>query len=205
MSKSDAARDGKFLGHEISSRQVTELIGIARGLVADGEVNDAEIEFLHRWLVANSAAKSNAVLAVLLERIRDIYSDGYVDEDERASLTDVLIQFTGNDFELGEILKPTTLPLCDPAPNLEFDGKRFCFTGTFAYGRRKACEAIVEQYGATCVGNVSWGTHYLVIGDYATSSWKQSTFGRKIESALEFRSGGSPIAIIAEHHWRNYI
>lgn len=205
MSIQDAARDGRFLRGNIGDRQITELVGVARGLVADGELNDIEIEFLHRWLVANAAAQANPMIGLLLERIRDIYADGYVDESERADLTDLLTQLTGNDFELGEVLKSTTLPVTDPAPNLEFEGRTFCFTGTFSYGKRAQCEDIVRRYGANCSSQVTHGTNYLVIGEYATASWQHSSFGRKIEQALALREKGIPIAIVAEHHWRDYI
>lgn len=205
MSLQDAARNGRYLRSQIGNRQVAELVGVARGLVADGELNDAEIAFLHRWLVASDAAQSNPMIGLLLERIRDIFADGYVDESERGDLTDLLMQLTGNDFELGEVLKATSLPITDPAPNLDFDGRTFCFTGTFSYGKRSACEAAVTRYGASCSPQVTQGTHYLVIGEYATASWQHSSFGRKIEQAVALRQKGHPIAIVAEHHWRNYI
>lgn len=48
--------DDKFYnrvgGDRISSRQVDELIGLARGLAADGSINKAEVEFLQKWLAA---------------------------------------------------------------------------------------------------------------------------------------------------------
>ena len=74
-----------------------------------------------------------------------------VDESERNDLTDTLIALTGNDFEIGEVAKSASLPLTEPAPNLDFDGKIFCFTGTFTFGTRKACEAAVARYGAICL------------------------------------------------------
>jgi hypothetical protein len=40
-------------GDRIASRQIDELIGIARGLVADDQINQAEVEFLQKWLAAN--------------------------------------------------------------------------------------------------------------------------------------------------------
>lgn len=205
MDQSDQARAGRFAKLAINDRQVSELIGVARGLVADGELNDHEIEFLHRWLAANSSSQANPMVALLLERIRDIYADGYVDESERNDLTDTLIAISGNNFELGEVLKSSTLPITEPAPNLEFDGKLFCFTGTFTFGKRASCEAAVKRYGAACTPQLTKGTDYLVIGEYATSAWSQSSFGRKIEQALEWRQGGAPIHIVAESHWRDYI
>ena len=45
----------------ISSRQIDELIGIARGLTADGKINQTEIEFLQKWLAANSVISDQPV------------------------------------------------------------------------------------------------------------------------------------------------
>lgn len=205
MDKNDAARNGRYSGQAIKERQVSELIGIARGLVADNELNDAEIEFLQKWLVANDAVKADPIIGILLERIGEIYADGKVDDEERLSLTATLAQFASNEFELGELLVSTTLPITAPAPSLEFIGKKFCFTGTFLLGHRTKCEAEVTLRGAVCGSKPCQQTDYLVIGHYATSAWKNSSYGRKIEQAVELRSNGSPIAIVSESHWRSHL
>ncbi|WP_261321812.1 hypothetical protein [Rhizobium leguminosarum] len=65
------------LGNDrITSRQVDELIGLARGLVADGSVNQAEVEFLEKWLVANAGISDLPILSTLYYRVRDILADG---------------------------------------------------------------------------------------------------------------------------------
>ena len=197
----DDARLGRYLGHEISDRQVTQLIGIAQGLVADGTLNDPEIHFLHKWLASNGSARRNPVAAMLVRRLDDVLADGVIDEDERADLMQTMISLTASDFELGEVVKSTSLPLCDPQPALSTTGARYCFTGTFTYGRRKACEAVMEELGAQ-VGNLVNSTDFLVIGAYATDAWKQENFGRKIEKAVKMRDEGLPIHIVSEAHWR---
>lgn len=188
----------------ISSRQIDELIGISRGLIADGQVNQAEAEFLQKWLAANSAASDQPLIRDLYKRVSEFLKDGVLDEDERASLFDTLNGFTNGDFELGEVLKPTTIPLCSPAPTLSFYNTRYCFTGTFVFGQRKDCEAAVIQRGAM-TGGLSQKTQVLVIGSYATESWKHSSFGNKIMQAIEWRSDGVPISIVSESHWRGHL
>lgn len=184
----------------IDDRLVNELIGLARGMVADGKVDQAEAEYLHAWLVANSGVSRNPVVANLLTRVSSYLSDGHLDSEEAADLFDTLHQFTGGDLSLGEIMKSTSLPLDQPAPTLEFEGSRFCFTGTFAFGSRAECEAHVASLGATA-GGLSNKTAYLVIGVYATDSWAHSSYGRKIEKALEMKQKGLPILIVGEEHW----
>lgn len=201
---SDQARAGKFLGQRMGEKQIHELIGIARGLLADGHLNDGEIDFLHRWLAASDSARANPLVSQLVARLDSAMADGVIDETERADLFSTMQALTANDFELGEVLKSSTLPLCDPAPDLAFSNARLCFTGTFTYGKRSECEAISAAMGAIC-GSLTQKTRYLVIGEYATDSWKHSSFGNKIMQAVEWRDSGIPISIVSEQHWRQFL
>lgn len=191
-------------GDRISSRQMDELIGIARGIAADGLLNQPEVEFLQKWLAANLDISDQPVIRTLYERVNAVLSGGVADDDECAELLDTLNRFSSGDFELGEVLKATSLPLCDPEPGLEFVGQRYCFTGTFSYGQRKHCEqAVVERGGSA--GALSLSTNVLVIGLYATSSWKHSAFGNKILQACEWRDAGRPLSIVSERHWVTHL
>ncbi|WP_210485726.1 BRCT domain-containing protein [Microvirga antarctica] len=194
----------KVGGDRISSRQMDELIGVARGLAADNKINQEEVEFLQKWLAANIHISDQPLIRTLYQRVNDILADGLADEVERAELLDTLNRFSSRDFELGEILKATTLPLCDPAPVLSFANKRFCFTGTFGYGQRKHCEQAVTSRGSIA-GPLNQTINYLVIGVYATESWKHSSFGHKILKAAEWRARGVPVAIVSEEHWTRHL
>lgn len=191
-------------GDRIRSRQVDELIGIARGIAADGTINQSEVEFLQRWLAANLSISDQPLLRTLYDRVEAVLSDGVADPEECRDLLDTLNSFSNGDFELGEVLKATTLPVCDPAPMLTFAGRSYCFTGTFNYGQRKHCEAaVVERGGAS--GSLTRRTDVLVIGLYATESWKHSSFGHKIMKAVDMRDGGVPITIVSEEHWTRHL
>jgi NAD-dependent DNA ligase len=191
-------------GDRIASRQIDELIGIARGLVADNAINLAEVEFLQKWLAANLHISDQPVVSVLFKRITEMLADGVVDADEKSELLDTLNQFSNRDLGLGEILKSTSLPLDEPEPDLTFPGQRYCFTGTFNFGQRKECEAAVERLGAIA-GSLTQKTNVLVVGIYATDSWKHSSFGNKIMKACQWRDSGLPISIVSEVHWKRYI
>lgn len=194
----------RFGGDRIASRQIDELVGLARGVAADGDINQAEAEFLQKWLAANVVISQQPLIRTLYERINEALADGVLDDEEKMSLLETLGSFSNRDFELGEVLKSSTLPLCDPAPTLSFAGRTYCFTGTFIYGQRKACErAVVERGGVS--GGLSRKTEVLVIGAYATDSWKHSTFGNKILQASEWREEGWPISIVSEEHWTRHL
>jgi len=165
----DEALHNRLGGDRITSRQIDELIGIARGVAADGQINQAEVEFLQKWLAANTTISDQPIIAKLYQRVSEILSDSCVDPEEAGELLETLNSLATRDFELGEVLKSTTLPLCTPPPNLLFSGQRYCFTGTFNFGQRKACEQAVSGLGAEA-GSLTKKTNVLVIGMYATES-----------------------------------
>jgi NAD-dependent DNA ligase len=188
----------------ITSRQIDELVGLARGIAADGTINQAEVEFLQKWLAANMGISDQPMIRNLYARVNGILSDGVADADECHDLLDTLNSFSSRDFELGEVMKATTLPLCDPAPILTFRERRYCFTGTFNFGQRKDCESAVEWRGGSA-GSLTQKTDVLVIGMYATESWKHSSFGTKIVKAVDMRADGVPISIVSEEHWVGHL
>ena len=185
----------------LDDRQINELIGLAHGLTADGIINQAEAEYLQKWLVAHIDVRDNPIAANLLNRVNSMLSDAVIQQDEAHELFETLQKFSGGNFELGEVLKSTSLPLDAPPPELSFSNTQFCFTGTFAFGARKDCEAAVEKLGGRC-GSLTMHTNYLVIGIYAKGSWAHSPYGRKIERAIEMKQEGVPIHIVGEQHWR---
>ena len=184
----------------LDDRQVNELLGLSHGIIADGKVSMEESQYLQKWLVANTAVKENPLVSNLLLRVNDMLSDNNLDPEEAQELFETLRNFSGGDFEIGELLKSSSLPLDNPQPDISFDKTNFCFTGTFAFGTRKHCEEAVTSRGASA-GSLTAKTNYLVIGVYATDSWAHSSYGRKIEKAVEMKAKYSPISIIGEQHW----
>lgn len=188
----------------LQSRQVDELIGLARGLIADGTIVPSEVAFLEKWLVTNMSVSQQPLITTLYDRVTAILADGVVDQDECRDLFAALSAFTASDAELGEASKACSLPVCEPAPVLTFNDRAYCFTGTFRFGQRKHCEQAVSTRGGIG-GSLTKKTNYLVIGAYATESWKHSSFGNKILKAVEMRSSGLPISIVAEDHWARHL
>ncbi|MFU7528291.1 BRCT domain-containing protein [Qipengyuania sp. ASV99] len=203
MAKNDQVLN--TLGRDrISSRQVDELIGLARGVCADGIINEREAEFLMSWLAANASVSDQPLIGSLYKRISEMLSDGELDVDEQTELLETLGGLTGGRVELGEVLKATTLPICRPPPILAFSDQKYCFTGTFAFGQRKQCEAAIIERGGSA-GSLTMKTNVLVIGEYATESWKHSSMGNKILKAVEMRDQGFSISIVDEQHWRQFL
>ena len=98
----------------------------------------------------------------------------------------------------------TNLPVED-VDVIDFDGSLFCFTGTFLYGTRAACHKATESAGGVAAKGITKKLNYLVIGTNTTQSWANTSFGRKIEKAVDYRDSGVPLAIISEACWISFL
>ena len=70
----------------LDDRAINELLGLAKGIAADGIVNQKEAEFLQKWLVANTAVKDNPIIAALFKRINEMLEDNNLDDEEAQEL-----------------------------------------------------------------------------------------------------------------------
>lgn len=192
-----------FNRKNIDERQIDTLIGISKGLTADGLVQHAEAEFLLTWLVQSRNASSNPIILNLLGKVAAMLEDGVLDAEESQELLSILRRVTGESSVVGELARTASLPVDNPVPPVIFESRLFLFTGTCAFGTRKQCQEATEALGGLNAQSVSKSLHYLVLGTYVTDSWAHETFGRKIEKAMTYREQGVPIAIITEEHWAN--
>jgi NAD-dependent DNA ligase len=187
---------------KLIDRQVQEMLGLAKGIICDGVVNDAEVVALRQWFLANPDVTMKYPGNHLAARVMATFEDGIVDEDERAELTHLLTSLVGEpEIGVGNMNNTTRLAFNNPLPFVLFDGREFVFTGTCAYGTRKKCEAEVAARGGRCSKTVTSRCDFLVVGLIASPSWTFSTHGRKIEEAVESRSQGHRLAIVPEEHW----
>jgi len=191
----------RFNKRNIIDRQIDTLVGLGKGLVADGKIDQGEAEFLLSWLVQNQQYGESPIVANLFQKVSRMLEDGVLDETESAELLALLKSFSGEKSEIGELGKPTSLPLDNPVPRIVFVGKQFLFTGTCVFGTRRDCQAAVDSLGGLNSSKVTKSLDYLVIGTYVTDSWAHETYGRKIEQAMSYRESGLPIAIITEEAW----
>ena len=194
----------KFNRKSIDDRQVDGLIGIARGILADGVVSDLEISYLHEYLVQAARTTQSPIVQRIFDVVDSVVEDGVIDEQERKEVTGILNGLIGEGSEVGELLKSSTLPLDNPFPKLKLiESTEFCFTGKFCYGSRRECMKIVEEMGMRTTQTLrKRTTDYLVVGHYATDSWIHESYGRKIENAVDWKEyEDHPIKVISEYHW----
>lgn len=186
-------------------RTTDELIGICRGILADGSINQAEVAFLQTWLSNHKPFANDYPFNVLMPQIASALEDGRLTSDEERDLLDMLVRFVGGEFvgDGGLSSLSTALPLDDPAPAIEWDGNGFLATGVFAFGPRKQVHHEIASRQGIVLTGPSKAMRYLVVGDVGSARWMHSSYGRKIERAIELRSTGHPVAIVSEAHWAN--
>jgi hypothetical protein len=183
----------------LNRRDVDEFLGLCRSACADGEISQAELDLLGSWIAKSSRIESMPLVSQVRDLIADLNRDASA--TARATLLQVLQQLTGTVHHDGRAT-PTSLAFTDPAPELEFAGKRYCFTGDFDFGTRTACENAVLRRGGLIKKKITLNTDVLVVGSSATDSWLHSSYGLKISTAVRWRENGVvDIPVVSEEHW----
>lgn len=196
----------RFNAMRREDRNICEMLGLVKGVLADGTVSAAEIDLLHGWARAHPDVIEGWPGRVLYRRLETIAADGVVTDTEREDLAELLRQIVGG--QAGILVGASTateLPLDRPPPVIAFQDCGFVFTGKFAFGPRAACEEAVQRLGGWCAPSVTRQTRYLVIGTFGSRDWIQSSHGRKIEKAVGYRDMRGAPFIIGEDHWADAV
>ena len=192
----------KATEQRLLKRSCESLIGICSGLLADGKLNDKEIVFLDTWLADNYDLRNTWPGEVIVAAVRDVLADGEISEEERKYLKSTLTDLIGGTLEDTGATSglSTRLPL-DDVSEIVISGNTFCFTGKFLYGTRKACEKAVKERGGEAMSGIRTDLDYLVIGSLASRDWVNTSHGRKIEKAMEYKKKGRSIFVVSEEQW----
>ena len=183
---------------------LAEMVGLVRGVIADGRVSEEEAQRLSEWARENPEVATRYPANLLSRRLERIFMDGRVDGGERKRLAALLTQLAENPTGFGGGYPlATDLPITQPPPEVTFEGQTFVFGGEMAYGPIHACEREVMERGGVADRTVNRRTDYVVIGMLAANDWSQSAFGGLLDSVVQYRSRGVPMAVITEEHWTN--
>lgn len=197
--QADAARRGQFASSYLVHAAYAQLLGLCRGLLADGDLVDSEIVALHDWLEQYADLLPEWPAQLLARRVRDVLSDGLVEPRERTDLAEFIERAAGREGT-DRFDAPTSLPLDRPPPHIEYEKRAFCLTGTFVFGPRKRVSGSIEEWGGRVIGTPK-KADYLIIGGTITPAWKFGSHGLKIEEAVRLRASGSQLKIVSESHW----
>lgn len=195
---------GKAAQNHQAERACAQLLGLVSGITADGQLHDLEIQFLRTWLAQNRSANEHWLGGRIAAHIDAVLADGRVSEDERAGLLVELQNAAGVEFASTGCVTSETIAFPADDCEVRLSGAVVCLTGKFHFGGRSDCEKATIAVGATCVDSVTKKLNYLVIGSAgATASWKQASYGNKIDAAMKLKEGGHRIFILDEESWRS--
>ncbi len=184
---------------------VQRLLGICKGVSADQELNESEIIVLSNWVDRSVAWIESPVVANIHAAVRAVLQDGLITEDEQKSLLELLYKTTGDDPRMGLTGGLSIGAFADSIEAVEFVDCSFCFTGQFTYGSRSECQKVTANQGGSIHKTVTKKTQYLVIGELSSRDWTNTSFGRKVEKAIQYRKQGIPIAILHEELWLKHL
>jgi NAD-dependent DNA ligase len=188
------------------ARSYESLLGICAGIMADGELNDKEISFLDVWLSENTHIARTWPGEVIYERVKSTLSDGRITAEEREHLAKTIHDLLGATYlETGAADGAATRLPVSQIDSITIQGKCFCFTGDFLFGTRTRCTRAVLDRGGTASETVNGEIDYLVIGTMASRAWAHTSYGRKIEAAVELQKQGVPLLIVSEEQWVRFL
>jgi len=180
---------GEIQNFKTSLFQNEELIGLIKGFLSDGELNESEITFFKKWLTNQEkqwpipeiqeaiqkweTGKDNQNLGILIEFLNGIISG--IKPTEASTTTKQ--SFISN----------------PPKETFAIKDKPFELSGCFEIGPKSLVAKEIEDRGGIITGWYSEG--YLVVGKYADPRWIHGIYGRKVEYALE-----NKIPIISEEY-----
>lgn len=181
---------------------------MVRGVLVDGAVNDSEASGLRVWLSQHPEATEHFPGRELSSLLSRIFADGAIDPGERRMLHEYLNGLLSQTSSGARVSQEpgagqglAVALFDDPPPEVGFSGNRFVFTGEFAYGSRSECAALVQSLGGVAASSVSGTVDFVVVGEFGSENWLTSSYGRKLQKAVDLRSEGVAISVIREQHW----
>lgn len=185
--------------YNLITADLQQLHGLLHGILADGEINQKEIETLEQWLENNRHLNSYYPYDEIYSIVQKVLADGIVDAEEQEELKgffSIFVELKG-DIDINDKKTPIE-NFCAFDPDISFEGKQFALTGSSSRGSRKELALEIEQRGGVFINNVSKNTNFLIYCGEKSDYWAFTCYGRKVEQAIKLRKEGYPIQIIVE-------
>lgn len=182
---------------------IQELHGLLHGVVADLEINEAELRGLQDWLGKYEGIRGVWPVAEVEGVVTHVLKDGRIDEAEHRLMLHYFSEFAQTPSlgrKLPQLLSTdlTIAGVCSVDPEIEFEEKVFCFTGISSKGPRQVFADEVGRRKGFFIDTIRNDLDYLVIGDDGNPCWAFSCYGRKVERVVGMRREGHKALLVHE-------
>jgi hypothetical protein len=175
------------------------LHGLLQGIVADGKISAGEVRHLQEWINQRPYLKGIWPYDEIDSLIGPVLSDGIIDPNEHAQVLAYLSDFCEmTPVESSGEIRHTVTGICATCPDIQYDGRSFCATGSITGYRRRDIESLISRAGGNPLPKVIKDLDYLVVGTQGNPCWAFACYGRKVEHAMQLRRLGSRITIVHE-------
>lgn len=184
-----------------STREVQQLLGVFKGVTADRVLNQQELTVLAELIEACNSLKMNPAFKKIRHKFKwAVDKKSGLNQAEHDELVQLLSGIAGADVDSG-VTGGLSIGLDFDFPTIQFENRGFCLTAKFSYGTRNDCKQAIKKRGGVTQPRIIRATDYLVIGNLASRDWKYSSYGLKIQDALEKRESGYAVKIVSETHF----
>ncbi len=188
--------------YSVATADMQRLHGLLGGIGADGIVNEEELRGLSEWMEGAEHLKGTWPYDEVESLVTKVLSDGRIDEEEHRFLVAFTWEFlqSANTLVLQAPFEEDLVRhgICAVQPEVSFEGKLFCVTGSSPRAFRSQIEFVVTQLGGKPHPRVVKDLDYLIVAAERNLSWAFSCYGRKVEAAMALRRAGARLTIVHE-------
>jgi NAD-dependent DNA ligase len=189
---------------------IQRLHAVLGGIAADGAITEAELKGLSDWLSDHEHLRTCWPYEEVGSLITGVLSDKRIDSTEQKFLKEFFTEFVSI-LDSRTIVRPklsvngSVVGLCAVCPEIMFEDRTFCFTGTSYKYTRSEFSKLIKQLGGEVVNSVSGKLDYLIIGADGNPCWAYACYGRKVEKAVELRKTGSRLLLVHENDFHDAV
>lgn len=174
---------------------IQRLHAVVGGVVADTQISEAELRGLGDWIDDHEHLRGCWPYDEIGSLVTTVLADKKIDPQEHEVLFRYFSEFVALLDERSIKSPPlenngAVAGLCAVCPEIDFEGKVFCFTGASSRYPREKLKDTVESLGGVVTSSPSKKVNYLVIGADGNPCWAYACYGRKVEKAVQLRKAG---------------
>jgi NAD-dependent DNA ligase len=183
--------------------RMNEFLGFCAGIIADGEVLEAEARAIVGRFQLDQHLRNHPHLTALSDTLGRALADHELTNAESEDVKSWIQRIVGDGYaDTGVASIGGTSQLQDMIQHhshVEFPGRLFVVTGALRIAPRRTIARMLEELDASLVNHISWKTNYLVVSPAASRDWRSTHFGTKIEAAQKIIADGGPLRLVSEH------